>query len=201
VNTPPIITSSPVVIAAEGVAYQYQVTATDDAGAANLTYSLGGSAPSGMSIIPATGLITWTPTVGTTGGGGVFIPGQAPAQGVTVTVTDSGGLYDKQAFIIAVNGAPRFLNTAPTTGKALVQYVYQPITTDPNPGDLLTYSLVLTPSGPTGTGAVPMIINPTTGRVTWTPGTLQTGFKSFAVKVTDPSGASSTRTTTVNVAP
>lgn len=64
-----------------------------------------------MSIVasgPGAGLISWTPT-----------QAQAPVQGVIVTVTDSGGLYDKQAVVIGVNGSPSFVNavTAPTTAR------------------------------------------------------------------------------------
>ena len=197
VNLPPTINSNPGVIAVEGIPYSYLVVATDDA--PGLVYSLSGSSPSNMNINPTTGLITWTPSQGSVGGGGIFNPGQAPVQAVVVTVTDAGGLYDKQGFIIAVNGPPRFLNTAPTTATKLVPYVYAPISTDPNPGDVLTYSLVLTP---TGTSQVPMAINSLTGRVTWTPGLTQAGTtKTFAVKVTDVTGPGTIRSFSVTVAP
>jgi hypothetical protein len=58
-NTPPVITSTPVLRAAEGLPYAYQVRAKDAEGDL-LTYSLT-QAPQDMAIGPATGLVTWTP--------------------------------------------------------------------------------------------------------------------------------------------
>ncbi len=120
----------------------------------------------GMSI-SASGLITWNPT-----------PAQAPAQGVTVTVTDIGGLNDKQAFVIAVNGTPSFATvTQATTARVGQQYVYQPFASDPNTGDVLTFALSIPPTGTAPLG--PTAINPSTGRFTWTPSVGQLGARSF----------------------
>ena len=199
-NLPPTINSAPILIAAEGIPYTYPVTALDDA--PGLVYSLSGSAPSNMIINPTTGLITWTPTTGTVGGGGSFNPGQAPTQGLVVTVTDAGGLYDKQGFVIAVNGGPRFLNFAPTTARVGQPYVFQPFVSDPNPGDVLTFTLVAPPTGTLPLG--PTTINPsglTGGRFTWTPSAGQVGPRSFRERVTDAAGAFSERTFNVTVAP
>jgi len=196
VNLPPLITSAPNLVARAAPAptlYQYQVVATDDGGAANLTYSLGGTPPAGMSIVASgagAGLISWNPT-----------QAQAPAQGVTVTVTDSGGLSDKQAFAIAVNGSPSFVNavTAPTTAKVGVQYSFTPAATDPNTGDSQAWALAIAPTGTAPLG--PMTINPSTGRFTWTPTVGQLGARSFTLRVTDGSGATVARTFNVTVAP
>lgn len=195
-NLPPLITSAPNLVARAAPAptlYQYQVIATDDGGAANLTYSLGGSPPAGMSIVasgPGAGLISWNPT-----------QAQAPAQGVTVTVTDSGGLYDKQAFVIAVNGSPAFVNavTAPTTARVGVQYAFTPAATDPNTGDTQAWALSIAPGGTAPLG--PTTINPTTGRFTWTPSAGQVGGRFFQLRVTDAAGATVTRTFNVTVVP
>jgi len=59
-NTPPVIESDPVTTAKEGVAYTYEVEATDPNGD-TLTYSLTTSPP-GMAINSTTGVISWTPT-------------------------------------------------------------------------------------------------------------------------------------------
>ena len=195
-NLPPIITSAPNLVARAAPLpnlYQYQVVATDDGGPANLTYTLGGSPPAGMSIVASganAGLISWIPT-----------QAQAPAQGVTVTVTDSGGLYDKQAFVIAVNGSPAFVNavTAPTTAKVGVLYSFTPAATDPNTGDTLTWALSIAPNGTAPLG--PTTINPLTGRFTWTPSAGQVGLRVFQLRVTDAAGATVTRTFSVTVAP
>jgi hypothetical protein len=195
VNLPPSITSTANLVARAAPIpnlYQYQVAATDDGGAANLTYTLGGS-PAGMSIVasgPGAGLISWNPT-----------QAQAPAQGVTVTVMDSGGLSDKQAFVIGVNGSPSFVNavTAPTTARVGVQYAFTPAATDPNAGDVLTFALSIPPAGTAPLG--PTTINPLTGRFTWTPTVGQLGPRFFQLRVTDAAGATVTRTFNVTVNP
>jgi hypothetical protein len=135
-------------------------------------------------------LISWNPT-----------DVQAPAQGVTVTVTDSGGLYDKQAFVINVNGSPSFVNavTAPTTAKVGVQYAFTPAATDPNTGDTQAWALSIAPGGTAPLG--PTTINPLTGRFTWTPTVGQVGPRFFQLRVTDAAGATVTRTFNVTVAP
>ncbi len=192
VNLAPTITSTPNLVAQAAPAptlYQYQVVATDDSVPLNLTYSLGGTVPSGMSI-SATGLILWNPA-----------QAQAPAQGVTVVVTDSGGLSDKQAFVIGVNGSPSFVNavTAPTTAKGGVQYSFTPAATDPNTGDTQAWVLAVAPTGTAPLG--PTTINPSTGRFTWTPSAGQVGPRSFALRVTDAAGATVVRNFNVTVAP
>lgn len=195
VNLPPTITSVPNLVARAAPLpnqYLYQVVATDDGGPANLTYSLNGGLPSGMSIVasgPGAGLISWTPT-----------QAQAPVQGVIVTVTDSGGLYDKQAVVIGVNGSPSFVNavTAPTTARVGEQYAFTPAATDPNTGDSQTWALNLAVANP-ATGMT--MANTTTGRVIWTPTKGQVGTRSFSLRVTDAAGASVARTFNVTVNP
>jgi len=193
VNLPPVITSTPNLVARAAPAptlYQYQVVATDDGGAANLTYTLGGSPPSGMSIVasgPGAGLISWNPT-----------QAQAPAQGLTVTVTDSGGLYDKQAFVIAVNGSPSFAPFAQVaTARVGQQYTYTPIVTDPNTGDIMTFAVSIPPNGTAPLG--PVGINPATGRFTWIPSAGQVGSRAFQLRATDAAGATTTRNFNVTV--
>ena len=191
VNLPPTIISLPVLTAkaAPATLYQYQVVATDDGGPANLTYSLENSPPSGMSI-SATGLITWLPAAN-----------QAPAQGLTVKVLDAGGLYDKQGYLISVNGAPSFVNApAPSAAKVGQLYVYAPFATDPNlPNDLMTFALANPPSGTAPLGVTTM--NTTTGRFTWIPTVGQVGPRTFSLRVTDSSGGTQLRTFNVTVAP
>lgn len=91
-NRPPDITSSPVTTATEGSPYQYDVDAIDPDEGDVLTYSLD-TKPDGMTIDPVTGLIQWTPVPGS---------GQVGQHGVTVRVTDNGGLFDTQDFEIEV---------------------------------------------------------------------------------------------------
>lgn len=121
-------------------------------------------------------------------------------QGVIVTVTDSGGLYDKQAVVIGVNGSPSFVNavTAPTTARVGEQYAFTPAATDPNTGDSQTWALNLAVANP-ATGMT--MANTTTGRVIWTPTKGQVGTRSFSLRVTDAAGASVARTFNVTVNP
>jgi poly(3-hydroxybutyrate) depolymerase len=92
-NSPPVITSTPVTTATVGVAYSYQVTATDADGD-TLAYTLN-TAPSGMTINGSSGLIAWTPTAGQVGANSVSVDvsdGQVSAtQNFTVTVSSAGG--------------------------------------------------------------------------------------------------------------
>ena len=86
VNLAPIITSSPVTNAANGVAYSYQVQATDPEGG-SLSYSLPTN-PTGMTI-SGSGLVQWTPS-------------SAGSEAVIVRVTDNKGLFANQAYTITV---------------------------------------------------------------------------------------------------
>ncbi|MGH8522931.1 MAG: DUF4038 domain-containing protein [Gammaproteobacteria bacterium] len=90
-NQAPQITSSSVTTATVGVAYSYDVEATDPDGDA-LSYSLG-VAPAGMTINGRSGLITWTPAR----------KGDFP---VNVRVTDSRGASASQSFTVKVSEAP-----------------------------------------------------------------------------------------------
>jgi len=90
-NRPPEITSEAVTTATVGVAYTYDVDATDPNAGDVLTYSLT-TEPSGMLIDEDNGVITWTPDTA----------GDFP---VTVEVSDEGGLSDTQDFTITVSVA------------------------------------------------------------------------------------------------
>jgi serine protease AprX len=95
-GSPPQITSSPPATAAENQLYRYQVVATDTDGG-TLTFSLD-TAPAGMSIGAATGLVNWTPT-----------HQQLGANAVKVRVTDATSRFVTQVFSVTVSG----VNKAP----------------------------------------------------------------------------------------
>jgi hypothetical protein len=61
VNDPPVIVSKPVTVATAASRYVYDVNAADPDAGDKLTYSLV-TAPKGMVINPATGLIVWMPS-------------------------------------------------------------------------------------------------------------------------------------------
>ena len=91
INKVPIITSTPITLAEVDGLYTYDVNATDPDGD-TLTYSLDVK-PNGMTIVSATGVISWTPTSAQIGNN-------------TVTVKVSDGTLDiTQNFTIVVSEA------------------------------------------------------------------------------------------------
>lgn len=169
-------------------AYTYQVVATDaDLPAQTLAYSLEPGSPAGMTIDPATGLISWTPDESQ--GGGAF--------DVTVTVSD-GVATTSESFTLTVDENP---NTQPTL---------QPIDdVTQDEGTLLTFTAVgadvddppqaLTYSLDAGAPAA-ATIDPSTGVFSWQIGDVA-GTQNFTitVRVTDELGASAAESFTVTV--
>jgi len=103
VNNAPSIASIGDHVIEAGQTVQLTVTATDsDVPSNQLTFSLDSGAPSGASIDPATGLITWTPTSAQSVGASAF----------RVRVTDNGqpNLSAAAGFDVEVKATP---NTAP----------------------------------------------------------------------------------------
>ncbi|MEK7351480.1 MAG: putative Ig domain-containing protein, partial [Nitrospirota bacterium] len=180
VSAAPVINSTPILAATVGAAYSYGVTATD-ANGDTLTYSLT-TAPAGMSINAATGLIAWVPAAG-----------QMGANEVTVRVADPKLLTATQSFSITVGltaVAPVITSTPILTGKVGTAYRYDVDATDAN-GDSLIYRLVAPiPAG--------MTINLATGLINWTP-TVNGAF-AVTVRVTDVGGLFAQQSFTVTVA-
>lgn len=101
-NQSPSITSSPLTAATEGQPYTYDVDATDPDQDATLAFALT-QAPEGMSIEPATGVISWVPASS--------LPASVE---VTVSVADQHQAAATQSFQIAV--APAALGRGVITG-------------------------------------------------------------------------------------
>lgn len=182
-NQAPTITSTPVTTATDGQLYSYDIDATDPNAGDVLTYSLV-AGPSTMTVDPASGLVQWTPTAAQVG----------VHSGITVKVTDSGGLSASQTFNITVqsgNHPPTITSTPPFTATEGQLYTYAVAATDPDPGDVLGYSLTTAPTG--------MTIDPATGLIGWTPATAQIGVHTVAVQVKDPGGFTVTQTYTLTV--
>ena len=162
-NNPPVITSTPVETTTMEETYTYEVEATDPDGD-DLTYSLLGTPPEGMTINENSGVISWTPTA--TG-----------SYDVVVEVSD-GKSSDIQSFSITVSEPPNrapVISSVPVTSVILGEsYTYTVVANDPD-GDVLTYSLSTFPDG--------MTINPTTGLISWTPTTA--GSEDVVVEVSD----------------
>ncbi len=168
IGNSPVITSTPVLTATRGQPYSYQVIATDADGGP-LTYSLT-TAPAGMTINSASGLVSWLPGQGQTG-----------ANPVALRVTDPTARFTPQSYTITVAAAtgtaPTITSTPSLTATYGVPYTYQVTATDPEGGPF-TYSLPTAPAG--------MTINATTGLVSWTPTKAQVGTRNMTVRVTDP---------------
>ncbi|MEM7168367.1 MAG: putative Ig domain-containing protein, partial [Planctomycetota bacterium] len=172
INQAPEFATTPVTTATEESVYSYMAGANDPDPTDTLTYALD-VAPAGAEINMATGLIQWTPTALQ-----VALP-----QEFTVRVTDNGSpaLSDTQQFAVDVtdiNQSPVFNSTPVTTATEESPYSYMANATDPDPTDVLTYTLDV---APTGAG-----INSTTGLIEWTPTALQVvAPQDFTVRVTD----------------
>ena len=149
-NQPPIITSTAVTSATVGEAYIYDVEAADSEGD-TLTYTISviyGPPPTGMTINPITGLISWIPT--TTG-----------YYNVTVEVSDDGSPVKSttQSFTIIVtepepiNHPPVISNLSadPSSININQSSTITCIATDQD-GDILTYNWSKTGGTITGSG-------------------------------------------------
>ena len=178
---PPTLGLIPNQFADLGTKFQFDISqyASDpNTPALPLTYSLLAGAPSGMSINPATGLLTWTPTSNQS----------TQTFPVTVLAADnqSPALYATATFNVQVVStiilAPTLLGVPPLEvdlGLTLT-FDFGNYASDPNVPPLpLTFSLGTdSPSGAS--------INPTTGVFTWTPGLEQsTGPVDLTVVVSD----------------
>ena len=163
------------------------ITATDsDLPANKSTFNLV-SPPAGMTINPATGAISWTPT-----------EGQGPSTNViTVVATDDGvqPLSGTNSFTVVV----REVNVAPTLEpipdrSALNGALFSlPIVAaDADlPTNSLTFSLDAPPPG--------MTIDTATGLVSWTPTQAQVGTHNAKVRVTDNGAPALSATATFQV--
>jgi len=179
----PVILSTAVLVANVDQPYVYQVTATDANAGDSLTYTLP-NAPTGMTIDPTTGLINWTPT-----------GDQIGSHSVTVRVTDQTALFAEQGFAVLVsataNRAPAITSIPGTL--AVLGYPYSALVqaTDPDAGDVLTFSLPIAPAG--------MGIDPATGQIDWLPTADQVGAQNVAVRVQDQGGLAAQQTFTITV--
>ncbi|HZU34488.1 MAG TPA: putative Ig domain-containing protein, partial [Gemmataceae bacterium] len=149
-NQAPAITSAAPLAATVGGNYKYAVAATDPDGD-KVSFALI-SAPAGMTIDTTTGLVQWTPTAAELG-----------ANLVTIQAADPAGAQGEQTFAITVNAnqPPQITSTAPATVTAGLTYRYDVHANDPD-GDPLTYALTTGPAG--------MTLDPSSGRLTWSPG-------------------------------
>lgn len=181
-SSAPVITSTALTTAVEGMPFSYQVVATDADPGSAFTYSLT-AAPIGMAI-DTSGLITWTPTADGVG-----------SHTVTTKVADNGSpaKETEQTFTLNVTAlvppsnpnAPVIQSIAPKHAQQGTTFTYQVQAVDAN-GDAITYSLETAPVG--------MTIDPATGAVSWPVPAAGNGTQIARIAVSDPSGLKTTQT-------
>ncbi len=131
VDDGPSITSTPDTTALEDSAYEYVVGADDEERAA-ITYALV-TAPTGMSIVDTTGVISWTPALADIG-----------THTVSLLIADPGGQTAAQSYelqVLAVNDPPVILSRTPSDTLVLIdpgQGVQFELDSSDEEGDQLT---------------------------------------------------------------
>nr|MBA4148239.1 fibronectin type III domain-containing protein [Verrucomicrobiota bacterium] len=174
-----VVETSSTFVVDTGAAITFQCTATDAdrlAGGAlqDLSFSLNAGAPTNAEIDAITGVFTWTPT-----------PEQSPSTNVvSIRVTDNGSpaLSNSKNVTIIVNK----VNTAPYFGNMPDEEIYLgngevlswdvDAGDDDNPGDILSFSLIVKPTGAT--------IN-SSGVISWTAPSSGSSTNTFTVRVQD----------------
>jgi outer membrane protein assembly factor BamB len=151
---------------------QIDVDTSDPANQNGIVFSLV-DAPSGMSIRAADGTISWTPTAQ-----------QMGPDSVTVQAEDLEGLSNTLSFNIEIVGssASPLLEAIPDQVVSVGEtFLYSVEASDPDPGDVLDFSLIAPPQG--------LLIDPVTGQLSWTPQIDDVASYTVRVRVSDPSGA------------
>ena len=183
----PTITSAPATTVLEGATYSYAVIASDPGGG-TLTYSLP-TAPAGMAIDGASGVITWTPT-----------HAQVGANAVTVKVANAAGRSASQSFVVtvqALNTAPTARDDAYTMKQGATLSVAAPglLANDSDAeGNTLSAALVASPAH----GTLALQAN---GGFTYTPVAAYSGTDTFSYRASDGKLASNPATVTVRIDP
>jgi hypothetical protein len=159
-----------------GIPYNFQILATGGTGV--LTFAVtSGALPDGLSLDPATGLISGTPT---TEGSSTF----------DITATDEVGASATQPYTIVINAAP-VIDTTTLPGTTVgVAYDQTIVVT----GGTLPITFAVT------TGALPdgLSLDPATGQITGTPTTV--GGFDFEITATDAVGAQAVQAYSVTIA-
>ncbi|MBD2465964.1 DUF642 domain-containing protein, partial [Oscillatoria sp. FACHB-1407] len=182
-NADPVFTSvlSTEVRPQVGKPFTYQAVALDLDGD-SITYSLAPivaeTFPTGVTINPTTGVVSWTPTA--LGGAGT-LNGEIQPWQITIQASDGKGGIALQTLDLVVeaaapNQAPTILSSPRTSTRPGSPYFYQVRATDID-GDPLTYNL-----DATSLGKGMQIQN---GLLVWTPSANQFGAHAVVVQVSD----------------
>ncbi|MCK5561401.1 MAG: hypothetical protein KAJ51_12430, partial [Thermoplasmata archaeon] len=167
-NDPPKILTSDLFTTLEDEEYKVIYEAIDVDIGDQLSWSMD-SNTSFLAMGSATGELSGTPTNDDVG-----------VYWVNVTVSDlilTSNSHNFTLIVINVNDAPLITSEPILKATALVPYDYQLNVTDVDKGDILTYSLDTHPDY--------MVINKTSGLITWTPESKQIGDNPVIVRVSD----------------
>jgi parallel beta-helix repeat protein len=182
-NDLPVITSNPILSATQNSLYTYQLEVVEVDVGDIITYTIQ-TGPTGMTIDGSTGILSWTPT-----------NDQVGINSVILLVDDGAGGTDSQGFTIMVadvNDRP-VINSKPVmTATEELDYYYDVEAYDIDDGDGLSYSLSTSPSG--------MVIDTSTGIITWTPTNEHVGSAFVTVKVQDRYDGLTTQAFNISVA-
>jgi len=173
-NELPQITSTPTFVAFPGELYAYQLIATD-VESPNLVYAVT-EGPSGLTVDPSTGFVSWTPTAS-----------QLGLDFVTITATDDAGDAAWQRWSLTVierttgNRAPVFRSGPENAAAVGILYELSVLAYDPD-GDPITFALESAP---------PAMSIDANGNISWLPEADDAGTVPVIVAVSDPFGATS----------
>jgi RHS repeat-associated protein len=125
-----------------------------------------------------------------------FMPGESSDATDTFTYKASDGVLQSNEATVRinvrpVNGAPAFTSSPSVSAGRDVVYTYAARASDPDAGDILTFSL---PTAPVG-----MTVDADSGLVRWTPGAAQIGTHDVVVKAVDVRGLFALQFYSVNV--
>jgi hypothetical protein len=170
---PTWVTSGTITAFTRNVAYSFQLSATDDSGAAP-TYSIAsGSLPTGLSL-SSSGLISGTPT-------------SSLNTSLTFRATDFNGGYADSGTIVIPNVGPTWSTTSIPNGTGGIAYSQQ-VTAVDDSGNNPSYSLA--------SGSLPSgLVISSSGLITGTPN--QGGTASFTLRATDANGLFADRSFTI----
>ena len=183
VNRAPAFTSEAPTEARAGEPFAYAAAVADPDGDA-LGFGLTTQAV-GVELDPTNGAVTWLPD-----------PAQVGVWSLRLRADDGRGGSAEQSFTLTVspppNAEPVILSVAPATVELGAELTYD-VEAQDSDGDPLAFSL---DEGPAG-----MAIDPTSGRLNWTPTPAQAGIRSVAVRVSDGRGGSATQRFDLEVIP
>ena len=166
-NHPPTLLPVGTQAGREGALVKFTLLATDPDGG-DQTYAAVTSLPAGAALDPQTGIFTWTPSYT-----------QAGNYTITFSATDPGGLSSKTTVSIQIANVDRAPTLAVSDQTVLVGagLDFTLDGSDPDVGDVLTYSATGLPAGAS--------LNSSTGAFAWTPGAGQAGTYPVVFTVSD----------------